>query len=239
MEFSIDIKTTTEGGITILDLAKDYRQYLEDVINPTPDKFEYSKSATINAITKVESDKLTLMDVLVNDHSSDVDCCTFKVESDGYYVIDHIVLPTIEWLHSTEFLAEYDVIYVTDLDKIYKSTDGVDLEECTIKEVIERNPEGTTIQHCKVDLVYTGNLQCNYYHYCSTIFNGMLSKCNTADNSDTFARDFIWMTLNIIDYLVCSKQYLEAQRIIETFNKCNGLYSSKLNPNKQTRCGCA
>ena len=124
----------------------------------TPDKFEYSKSATINAITKVESDKLTLMDVLINDHSSDVDCCTFKVKSDGYYVIDHIVLPTIKWLHSTEFLAEYDVIYVTDLDKIYKSTDGVDLEECTIKEVIERNPEGTTIQHCKVDLVYTGNL---------------------------------------------------------------------------------
>jgi len=39
-------------------------------------------------------------------------------------------------------------------------------------------------------------------------------KCEPMD-IDYFPRDFLWMTLNIIDYLVRYGQYLEAQRILE------------------------
>ena len=41
---------------------------------------------------------------------------------------------------------------------IYKEVDG-ELEECTVKEILERNIEGTTIKKCKVDVFFTGNLQ--------------------------------------------------------------------------------
>lgn len=242
MEFSIDIKTTIDGEITVLDLAKDYRQYMEeDVIEGTShDIYKYSESATLNTIIKISTKDATLLDVLLDDHSSEIDSCTFKVKDDGYYVVDHIVLPTLKWLDNTteDFLEYYDTVYVTDGEKVYKAI-GKSLEECTVREILERNSENTTIMKCKIDIVYTGNLQNCYFNYCQQLFDTVLDKCKTGDENLTFARDFIWMTLNIIDYLVCCKQYLEAQRIIETFMTCNGLCNS-INTNKNKfSCGCS
>ena len=39
---------------------------------------------------------------------------------------------------------------------------------------------------------------------------------------DYFPRDFLWMTLNIIDYLIGRCQYMEAQRILEEISYCGG-----------------
>jgi len=100
MEFGIDIKTTIDGEITILDLAKDYRQYIEEDVNEglLHNKYKYSESATINTIIKISTKDATLLDILLDDHSEELDSCTFKVKDDGYYVVDHIVLPTLKWL---------------------------------------------------------------------------------------------------------------------------------------------
>jgi hypothetical protein len=68
---------------------------------------------------------------------------------------------------------------------------------------MERNVEGTTIKKCKVEVFFTGHLQECYINYSKKIFNDLLSKCGPTNyNSDLYARDFIWMTLNIIDYLI-------------------------------------
>lgn len=242
MEFGIDIKTTTDGDITILDLAKDYRQYMEEEVQlgTSHDIYKYSESATLNTIIKVGTSEMKLLDVLIDNHDSEIDSCTFQVKEDGYYVVDHIVLPTLKWLeHATEeYLEYYDTVYVTDGEKLYKAYSG-QLEECTVKEILERNPENTTLFKCKVDIVYTGNLQQCYFYYCQQLFETILDKCKTGDENLTFARDFIWMTLNIIDYLVCCKQYLEAQRIIETFITCNGLCNSFTNAKSKLGCGCS
>jgi len=48
------------------------------------------------------------------------------------------------------------------------------------------------------------------------------------------------MTLNIIDYLVGFKQFLEAERIIEQFKTCGGFCSSTNVTNKlYSDCGCS
>ena len=49
------------------------------------------------------------------------------------------------------------------------------------------------------------------------------------------------MTLNIIDYLVGFKQFLEAERIIEQFKTCGGFCTtSNTNTNKlYSDCGCS
>lgn len=242
MEFSIDIKTTIDGEITILDLAKDIRQYMEEEVEEgtSHDIYKYSESATINTIIKVGTTEVKLLDVLIDMHDSDIDQCTFQVKDDGYYVVDHIVLPTIEWLNHAdeEYLEYYDNVYVTDGSKLYKSISGK-LEECTVKEVLEINPEKTTLFKGKIDLIYTGNLQRCYFSYCQKVFNSILNKCDKGDAIDIHARDFIWMTLNIIDYLVCCKQYLEAQRILETFLKCNGFCNSTTTNKNKLSCGCS
>jgi hypothetical protein len=59
---------------------------------------------------------------------------------------------------SDEYKEYYETIYVTDGKKLYKEVEG-ELEECTVKEILERNIEGTTIKKCKVDVFFTGNLQ--------------------------------------------------------------------------------
>lgn len=241
MEFSIDIHTHPDGKIVIEDFAKEYGQYLdediEDVVS-SYDLYKYSESASLNTIIKVGIDEATLMDVLLNDHTTDIDLCEFKVAKDGYYVIDHIVLPNLTWYNnaSDDYKQYYDTIYIINEGKIYKELKG-ELVECTVKEVLERNNEGTTIKKCKVNVFFTGNLQQCYINYCKKLFNSQLNKCNSISSEDTYARDFIWMTLNVIEYLIDFGQFMEAERILNTFTACNGFCSGN-NTKLQSGCGC-
>lgn len=241
MEFSIDIHTRITGEIVIEDFSKEYGQYLDEDLEVVTsyDYYKYSQSATLNTIMKVNVNSVALQDVLLNEHDKDIDSCSFKVNQDGYYVIEHIIIPTIKWYEEAteEYKEYYETIYVTDGSKLYKEIEGV-LQECTVKEVMERNVEGTTIKKCKVEVFFTGNLQQCYINYCKKLFNELLNTCTTNEKNDNiFARDFIWMTLNIVDYLVGFKQYMEAQRLLEMFQTCGGFCSQKA-PFKPNNCHC-
>ena len=245
MEFSIDIHTTLDGEITIEDFAKEYDQYLPEEVETviTYDKYKYSESSTINSVIKVGIKDMLLLDILVNEHKEDLDSCTFNVTEDGYYAIDHIVLPNMKWWNNiTENIkAYYETIYVTDAEKVYKIVDNQPVE-CTMKEILERNIEGTTIKKCRIDVFFTGNLQQCYINNCKEIFNILLNQCAPKDKYDqnTYARDFVWMTLNIIDYLVGFKQFMEAERIMENFCHCGGFCNLYQHPgHKHIGCGCA
>lgn len=243
MEFSIDIDTKVTGEIIVTDYSKEYGQYIEEDVEVVTsfDMYKYSESATLNTIIKVNIGEATLIDVLLNDHSEDLDSCTFKVHQDGYYVIDHIVIPNMKWYEnaSDEYKQYYETIYITDGEKVYKEVEG-ELEECTIKEILERNIEGTTIKKCKIEIFFTGHLQQCYINYCKRIFETFLNKCAPRDyNQDIYARDFIWMTLNIIDYLIGFKQFMEAERILSTFKTCGGFCEKLGHITHNTSCGCS
>ena len=243
MEFSIDIHTSLNGEVTIEDFSKEYGQYLPEHITAVTsyDHYKYSESATLNCITKVSINNITLIDVLLNDHTEDLDSCTFHAMHDGYYVVEHIVIPNIKWYinASYEYKKYYETIYITDGEKLYKEIEG-ELQECTVKEIMERNIEGTTIKKCKVEVFFTGHLQECYINHCKRIFNEQLNTCNL-DNSDTYARDFIWMTLNIIDYLVGFKQFMEAERLLQMFQTCGGFCNDKALHGRKPKpnCGCS
>lgn len=240
MEFSIDIHTNLNGEITIEDFSKEYGQYIDEDVEVviSYDSYKYSESATLNTIIKVDTCEATLLDVLLDKHTEELDSSTFKVHKDGYYIIDHIILPNLSWLEnsSEEYKSYYETIYVTDNEKVYKLVNG-ELEECSIKEILERNIEGTTIKKCKVDVFFTGNLQQCYVNTAKQLFDVLLKSCSK-DDGDIFKRDFIWMTLNIIDYLIGFKQYMEAQRLIELFETCGGFCNKPKLPNKPS-CGCS
>lgn len=244
MEFSIDIHTRLNGEITIEDFSREYNQYLpEDLeVITSYDFYKYSQSATLNCITKVSIDNITLLDVLLNNHTDYLDSCTFTAKHDGYYVVEHIVIPNMEWYEnaSSEYKQYYATIYITDGEKLYKEVNN-QLEECTVKELMERNVEGTTIKKCKVDVFFTGHLQECYINYCKKLFNDLLNKCESEENSSTYARDFIWMTLNIIDYLIGFKQFMEAERLLRMFHSCGSFCNdAKLHGRKPGPvCGCS
>lgn len=244
MEFNIDVCTHPDGTLIIRDFSKEYGQYLDDDVDfkISHHAIKYKHTATLNCVTKITSNTITLKDVLLEEHVEDkLDAAYFKIEKDGYYIIDHIVLPTFDWLKEVpeECFEEYDMIYVTDKEKIYKIVEN-ELVECSIKEVMERNIEGTTLMKCKIDVFFTGHLQECYINYCKKVFDSLNVCSPTNRDYDTYARDFLWMTLNIIDYLVSFKQYLEAQRLLEMFNTCNGFCNDKkLHGFKSKSCGCS
>ena len=257
MDFSIDIHNSLQGDITIEDFSKEYGYYLpegdsypdskiEEIDGVSTLKYKYSKTVSLNTILKVNMNEAILQDVLIHKHEDDVDICNFHVDEDGYYVVNHFVLPTREWyddyLNSTDTeLSEFisNGIYFIEDGKLMKVVDG-EITGVEVKELLERNYEGTDILHCKIDIFYNGNLQQCYINYCKKLYDTLLNKCKTSDyNSDVYARDFIWMTLNIIDYLVGFKQFLEAERITEQFKTCGGFCQNNDSHKNYSGCGCS
>lgn len=257
MDFSIDIHNSLQGDITIEDFSKEYGYYLpegdsypdskiEEIDGVSTLKYKYSKTVSLNTILKVNMNEAILQDVLIHKHEDDVDICNFHVDEDGYYVVNHFVLPTREWyddyLNSTDTeLSEFisNGIYFIEDGKLMKVVDG-EITGVEVKELLERNYEGTDILHCKIDIFYNGNLQQCYINYCKKLYDTLLNKCKTSDyNSDIYARDFIWMTLNIIDYLVGFKQFLEAERITEQFKTCGGFCQNNDSHKNYSGCGCS
>lgn len=265
MEFDIDIHTGLNGKIIIEDYSLEYAQYFpEDQVIQEYGRYKYSECKTLNIVMKVNSGKITLVDVLLHDHDQKeedptnpgtylygLESSEFTVKKDGYYNVNHVVLPTMTWYNNTyltqgeDYQKGFETVYVIDVDnKLYKLTnDG--FVECTVKEIVERNHEGTTIEKCIIDVFYTGFLQMCYINYCRKLFAKLTKGCNYAcapeDVKDlTYARDFLWMVLNTIDYQISFKQYMEAQRVLEMTNYCGGFcQNQELNAGPSTGCGCS
>lgn len=257
MEFSIDIHNSLQGDITIEDFSKEYGYYapegisypnsfIEEVDGVSTLKYKYSKTVTLNTILKVNIDEAILQDVLIHTHEDNVDVCNFHVDEDGYYVINHFVLPTKEWYDSylqsqdqelKDFIKEG--IYFIQDNKLKKVVNNK-IQDAEVKELLERNYEGTNILHCKIDVFFNGNLQQCFINYCKKLYDSLLNTCKPSNyDSDIYARDFIWMTLNIIDYLVGFKQFLEAERIIEQFKSCGGFCQNTDTHKNYSSCGCS
>ncbi len=257
MEFSIDIHNSLQGDITIEDFSKEYGYYapegtsypnsfIEEVDGVSTLKYKYSKTVTLNTILKVNIDEAILQDVLIHTHEDNVDVCNFHVDEDGYYVINHFVLPTKEWYDSylqsqdqelKDFIKEG--IYFIQDNKLKKVVNN-EIQDAEVKELLERNYEGTNILHCKIDVFFNGNLQQCFINYCKKLYDSLLNTCKPSNyDSDIYARDFIWMTLNIIDYLVGFKQFLEAERIIEQFKSCGGFCQNTDTHKNYSSCGCS
>lgn len=265
MEFDIDIHTGLNGKITVEDYSQEYDQYFpEDQITQEYGRYKYSESKTLNVVMKINTDKVILTDVLLHDHDQlvedptipnsyiyDLETTNFTVKKDGYYNVHHLVLPTMKWFNNTylqqsdDYRKAFDVVYlISDDNKLYKYING-NFVECTIKEVIGRNPEGTTIEKCVIDVFHTGFLQMCYINYCRKLFQKLTKNCNASCNPEntsetTYARDFLWMVLNVIDYQISFKQYMEAQRVLEMTNYCGGFcQNQELNAGPSTGCGCS
>ena len=265
MEFDINIHTGLNGKIIIEDYSQEYNQYFpENQINQEKGRYKYSECKTLNVIMKIESGKITLIDVLLHDHDQlvedpinlgtyiyDLEKTEFTIKKDGYYNINHIILPTKKWYTDTylnqgeEYQKSFESIYIIDSDnKLYKYINN-EFIECTVKEIIERNHEGTTIEKCIIDVFYTGFLQRCYINYCRKLFQKLTKSCDyhcVHENVEqlTYIRDFLWMTLNTIDYQISFKQYMEAQRVLEMTNYCgNFCQNQELNVGPNTGCGCS
>ena len=263
MEFNIDIKTGLNGHILIEDYSREYSQYLTEgqEVQEYDCRYLYNECYTLNILTKITTSNTKVVDVSIHKHDQlvsdpthpgnyiyDVERTKLKVKHDGFYHLHHIVIPTMEWYENVytnlnpSYLEYFDTIYVIDGESVKKlqNSEWIDVP---IKEILERNCIKTTLEQCVVDIFYTGFLQLCYINYCKQLFNNLTKQCDykcVKQDVDqiTYARDFLWMVLNIIDYQINFKQYLEAQRILELVNYCGG-FCNQVDYHENVGCGCS
>lgn len=267
MEFDINIKVNLDGTLIIEDYSRDHGQYHpEDITQYFYGKYKYNDCVTIDILTKHQEDvdyKIHNHNQIVEDPTNDdvfiydLEKTQFTVNKDGYYVLIHTIIPTTEWYSNwymnsddSDYKSSFNTIYVFDTTKkeVFKvKENGKDLSEWVSIDILDLKDvdfKNTSLFKCYIDIFYTGFLQRCYINYCKKLFKKLIkvenNTCLTDDDEQLiYSRDFLWMTLNIINYQISFKQYLEAERILDTVNFCGG-FCKEINQYDRltSSCGC-
>lgn len=236
-------------NVILTGLSYDEELYLSEASKVQPYyKFKYSETITINVVelNKVNETKVT--DVAVSLHESDMDESHIPIKTDGHYRIYHVILPTKEWLDNIietdkSFLEFYDRVYVADEKGIYKYSND-NIESATIEEIIMQEvTDKTTISMAIKEMFSICQLWKCYVNICQNLFDSDLNKCtNKSSDLDTlkFNRDFVQMTINVLQYYVAKEQLEEAERLLEQVEGCNSVCSQSFTvKGKSHDCGCS
>lgn len=238
----LDIKTIRKSPCELI--VQDNSPYLcEQEELEVFDKFKVSHRVGIDVIQQNKLSGTSISEYAV---SEGIDPIKINIEFDGWGTLTHIVIPNGEWfewqlsLGESSILDYYNTVYFSDGGKFYKFRDG-NVTEIQLEELVEVNPEHTTISKYVEDFVSICLLVQCYLNLCKQLLESACLdvKCNTASSELIYKRDVIWMAINVIRYLVELHEYEEAERILETVGGCNGLCKNELS--KGTRpggCGC-
>lgn len=244
MDLKINITTSDSCKVIVQDLStylpEDYAGYV---------KYKFKKSQTV-AIDVLEINKTTGSEYGKPTYTvyKNTDQVELPVHFDGWFTVNHIILPSKEWFDSERVKPEgslvnaYDIVYYSDGHSIRKYSNGQDTES-SVAEVLEINPYNTTISRTEKDYVSICFLRKCYINLCQQIFNDRgFSSCwskNSIDSELVYKRDLAWMAINVIKYLTECEQLAEVERIIESLHGCNGLCNSSNITSKTNGCGCS
>lgn len=248
---------------TVEDPSKGYIPESSDVIAKGRFKFSDTGLVSIIYLERYDDKDKKVVNVVFNKHDYEKksEGHEIKINFDGVFTVYNVVLPTDDWfqrmlLSNPDALLIYDTLYTVDAEAgyVYKyvkkedtgdvvTIDSFDRTGASAEELIERNPEGTTISvDCGTFVSVCFLLHC-YLSLCQAIFEDQgFSQCFTRNEIDSqlvWKRDTVWMALNVIRYLTEFNRLQEVQRIIELIGGCNGLCTGwyeheKLKPD----CGC-
>lgn len=221
--------------LKIVDASTDFLP--ENSETPEFQKFKLSEVKNIDVIRLNGIDKTDILKVFISDVGLSN---TFKIEKDGWYDIQHIILPTKEWFDKA--LAEggmiytYDTVYYVDGEKLYKYKD-MTTTEVKIEEILNRNPINTTIS-----LACQDHFSIFYLMHCYILLAEKLLSVNLRCKDEqlselTFNRDVLWMAINIIKYAVEFGDLSGAAVRLSKLDYCNGL-CKKLDSGTLNISGC-
>lgn len=242
-------------GLTITDFTQDQSEYMPDDKDEAAayiqnNRWKYRDTATINILEYHPTDTPETPEIthsianlhVVDGEPIELDECHLSLDKDGYYSVHHIILPTregIERMIEDEEIDDIDTIkqyisnlYYFDEDGVYK--DGELIDDVVLTQV---NTEGTSLSRETQNFFSICKLWDCYISYCKKIFNGTNFKCRI-EKQDTFSRDFIWMTINILNYHMQYHEYDEAQRVLESIQGCGGFCNDVTINTKSSGCGC-
>ena len=199
-----------------------------------PAKFLYENTISINYLQKITSDSSKVEQVFIAEHDNQEET-VFEFSKDGYYRVNHLIIPTKEWLD------KLDLDNVIKFDKIYFYMDG-DVFEYNFrnKQATKVDPIlllgvcdlKTTVFHSEEDFVSINNLENCLINYINNKFS-TFDCSKTVDKNQSIKLDYIYMVYNVLDYYISCGDLLEAERILEDFLKCYNICD-----NITSKCEC-
>lgn len=163
------------------------------------------------------------------------------VGQDGLYNITHLTIPSVDWYNAElskkrNQLKSFKDIYVTDCSKIYKLENNEWIEVDPLIFTTNIDLKNTTVFKQQKHYFLTWYLwKCYVYlsHQVITEKLGLnktpsgynkykLDKITNDLEEIIYRRQFIWVTLKVIGYLVEECRLEQAQRILEKVESCKG-----------------
>lgn len=246
---NIDIKVCTNNTceVIIKDITPTSGEsgYLpESFTGVATGRFRRSDTVTIDMLILNKTEGQEIQTPIFNTENKVIN---IPVKFDGWFNVCRVVLPSKEWFErelnkeTGSAIQSYDIVYYSDGKGLYKYVDGSS-QDATLKEIIIRGTEGTTISRVFKKYVSICFLKKCYLSLCQQIFNSRgFSKCwnrSQIESDLVFRRDLVWMAINVIKYRVEFNQLAEAQRVIEQIGGCNGLCKSEFRQTSNHGCGC-
>lgn len=106
--------------------VQDNSTYLpEDSTGVVKGKFKFSETISIDVLQLNKTSEIVYINPTYTDHST-VKEATLQVDSDGWFSLVHLVLPSVEWFNKEKAKTEgsalglYDIVYFIDGDIVYK-----------------------------------------------------------------------------------------------------------------------
>lgn len=239
MNLKVNITTSDRCKVIVQDLTNEYVP--EEDVKIHHEKFKRSQVYLIDVL---EINKTTGSIYKDPVYTFEGDTAEIPVTFDGWFTVNHIVIPSKEWFDNATKaeLNLYTVVYYTDGSQVYKYINGktgvVDMHE-----LVERNLKGTNISRTQGEYVSICFLRKCYINLCQQIFNSRgFSSCwskNNVDSELVYKRDLAWMAINVIKYLTECNQLAEVERIIESLQGCNGLCNQSNITSSTNGCGCS
>ena len=198
--------------------------------------FTYEDAVTVNVLVLEKKDNPSLTAITFNTHDvSKLDEVHLQLGEDGLYNLIHIVVPTYDWYIRNKklgTLSKYKQIFISDGKNLLKITDNGLEQFDPIELVAHYDIYKTTIYGCQDFFFSTCFLWKCYINLCQMILNYnnpyedsktdskmLLDLVNCGKLSDqledyVYRRDFVWATINVINYLVEDKKLV---RVVEDY----------------------
>lgn len=200
-----------------------------------PSKFSYENTVSINYLQKITSDRIDIKQMYMSEHEGEEET-VFKISEDGYYRINHLIIPTKKWLEET------DLENIIKFEKVYFYMEGEVYEyNFKTKQAVKINPVillgmcdlNTTIFSSEEDFVLIFNLK-----KCLTdLINNKFSKYNCKEEKDSLLNiqiEYLQMIYNVLDYYISCGNFVEAQNILEEYSTCYNICKEI----KSSKCNC-
>ena len=251
MEAKFNICKKGTCGIQVSGLERDSDFYL-DSPQVSFRNYTFEHTVTLNAVIAIDSNEEETLETYNLVPHTDIDIDEITLEKDGLKRIEHILIPTQEWLFYIRDLDESaldaytnGVYFIGTEDRFYKYYLG-GIVEVSLEEILEVNQENTTLIKTSLHTFELCHLEECFFKLCMFLLENMPCADPCFDDKvkgftgEILNRDIIWMAINAIKYCQEQQQFYRAQKILERVETCWGICRDldNVNSTQYKGCGC-